>query len=96
MIILHLYLLSLFLIINYDKINFSVGSPGSKRGYSGAPVFNYFGYLTGILLGGTSGLNIDTTIRECLESSAEQKYARILGISVIIYCYNLGRSNNES
>uniref|UniRef100_A0A1I7ULG1 Peptidase S1 domain-containing protein n=1 Tax=Caenorhabditis tropicalis TaxID=1561998 RepID=A0A1I7ULG1_9PELO len=66
-----------------EKKFFSAGTPGSKRGYSGAPVFNYFGDLTGILIGGT--------IRECLDSSAEQKYASILGINLIEFRFNQGK-----
>ncbi|KAI6201469.1 hypothetical protein M3Y96_00845000 [Aphelenchoides besseyi] len=65
-----------------------IGSPGSKRGYSGAPVFNVRGDLAGLLLGATTELNVNTTIEECLYSSAEQKYARILPISVAISRYN--------
>ncbi|CAI4220990.1 unnamed protein product [Auanema sp. JU1783] len=67
-----------------------IGSPGSKRGYSGAPVFSTSGYLSGIVLGGTSGLHYETTFRECMESSAEQKYTRILGIPIIINVYRDG------
>ncbi|KAI6188190.1 hypothetical protein M3Y98_00327400 [Aphelenchoides besseyi] len=70
-----------------DKIHL-IGSPGSKRGYSGAPVFNVRGDLAGLLLGATTELNVNTTIEECLYSSAEQKYARILPISVAISRYN--------
>ncbi|EGT51743.1 hypothetical protein CAEBREN_02693 [Caenorhabditis brenneri] len=61
-----------------------VGTPGWKRGYSGAPVFNDSGRLAGLVLGGTSGFSLKTDIQECLDSSAEQKYARILGIGAII------------
>ncbi|CAI4220796.1 unnamed protein product, partial [Auanema sp. JU1783] len=38
-----------------DNTNY-VGTPGSKRGYSGAPVFNDGGSLVGMLLGSTSTL----------------------------------------
>ncbi|KAI6179711.1 hypothetical protein M3Y98_00639900 [Aphelenchoides besseyi] len=78
-----------------DKIHL-IGSPGSKRGYSGAPVLNVRGDLAGLLLGATTELNVNTTIQECLYSSAEQKYARILPISVAVGRYNQGNSDNES
>ncbi|CAB3404090.1 unnamed protein product [Caenorhabditis bovis] len=72
-----------------------VGTPGSKRGYSGAPVFNESGRLAGLLLGGTSGLSVNTTIQECLDSSGDQKYARILGIGIIILRHSQGYSRTE-
>lgn len=78
-----------------DQIHL-IGFPGSRRGYSGAPIINSSGCLTGILLGGAPGVHIDTTTRECLESSAEQKYARILGISVVHSIHNQGCSDKES
>ncbi|KAF1757309.1 hypothetical protein GCK72_013764 [Caenorhabditis remanei] len=73
-----------------------VGTPGSKRGYSGAPVFNDSGRLAGLLLGGTSTLSVNTTIQECLDSSAEQKYARILGIGYIVNLHSEGNSDSGS
>ena len=78
-------------MINHHELNSCLaGTPDSKRGYYGGPVLDYYGYLAGIMLGSTSGLTVDTTIRECLDSSAEQKYARILGTSCIISRYNQG------
>ncbi|EGT32058.1 hypothetical protein CAEBREN_15279 [Caenorhabditis brenneri] len=73
-----------------------VGTPGWKRGYSGAPFINDSGRLAGIVLGGTSGFSVNTTIQECLDSSAEQKYARILGIGAIIQRHSQGNSDSES
>ncbi|CAB3409333.1 unnamed protein product [Caenorhabditis bovis] len=73
-----------------------VGTPGPKQGYSSAPVFNESGRLAGLLLGGTTGLSVNTTIQECLVSSAEQKYARILGIGYIVDRHNQGNSDSES
>ncbi|CAL2042688.1 unnamed protein product [Caenorhabditis brenneri] len=73
-----------------------VGTPGPKRGYSCAPVFNDSGDLAGLLLGGTSGISDNRTIQECLDSSAEQKYARILAIDVINFRYSRGESDSES
>lgn len=78
------------IINNYELNSYLVGTPGSKRGYSGGPVFTYSGNLAGILLGGTGGLNANTTIQECLDASAEQKYARILGTSLILLRFNWG------
>ncbi|KAI6208559.1 hypothetical protein M3Y96_00128000 [Aphelenchoides besseyi] len=73
----------------------NIGSPGSKRGYSGAPVLNVRGDLAGLLLGATTELNVNTTIQECLYSSAEQKYARILPISVAVGRYNQAHKIRE-
>ncbi|KAE9549619.1 hypothetical protein FO519_007160 [Halicephalobus sp. NKZ332] len=73
-----------------------IGTPGSKRGYSGAPVFSDSGKLVGLLLGGTAGLSVNTTIQECLDSSAEQKYARILPITLIVHHHKQGISDSES
>ncbi|CAJ0568259.1 unnamed protein product, partial [Mesorhabditis spiculigera] len=73
-----------------------VGTASSKRGYSGAPVFNDSGRLAGLLLGGTSRLSVNPTIQECLDSSGEQKYARILGIGNIVLRHSQGNSDGES
>ncbi|CAL2042690.1 unnamed protein product [Caenorhabditis brenneri] len=67
-----------------------VGTPGWKRGYSGAPVINDSGRLAGLVLGGTSGFSVKTDIQECLVSSAEQRYARILGIGAILQRHSQG------
>ncbi|CAI4229185.1 unnamed protein product [Auanema sp. JU1783] len=79
-----------------DDQTHTVGVPGSRRGYSGAPIINYSGCLTGILLGGSPDVHMDTTIGECLKSSAEQKYSRILGISIIHVVYDRECSDKES
>ncbi|CAI4229936.1 unnamed protein product [Auanema sp. JU1783] len=71
-----------------------VGTPGSRRGYSGAPVFDESGRMAGLLLGSTSSLGAQTTVEECLPSMNEQKYARILGILECIHMFHLGNIFN--
>ncbi|CAJ0962347.1 unnamed protein product, partial [Mesorhabditis belari] len=71
-----------------------VGTPGSRLGYSGAPVFDDSGRLAGLLVGGpTARLDVNATIKECLDSSEKQKYAKILNIQAITGHYDYCRQN---
>uniref|UniRef100_A0A1I7TSJ5 Serine protease n=1 Tax=Caenorhabditis tropicalis TaxID=1561998 RepID=A0A1I7TSJ5_9PELO len=73
-----------------------IGSPGSRRGFSGAPVISLHGELIGIVLGAAHWLDLETTIKECLNSASEQKCSRIIGIHSVKLCCEIGHSDENS
>lgn len=71
-------------------VNCLVGTPGSKRGYSGAPVLTRDSKLAAILLGSVTKLDFDSSMRECVHPALEQQSARILIMPNIYLRLKLG------
>lgn len=78
------------MINRHELGSYLTGISASSRGYLSAPVFTCFGELGGLFLGSTSALTTAFSVGECLDSSTEQKYARILGIDHIMMRYGQG------
>ena len=77
--------------LHSDSI-YCIGTPGATAGYSGGPVINKFGGLSGIVVGGIHGITNNSTIQEVMDYIGKQEYVQILPLGTIEAVYVAGIS----